>query len=137
MHRPTEKNTSGSAAKSACMLRGLAPKVLTLALAIFLIFACAAAAFAKSPDGLMSAALGKGAESTASAGDTTNTGASNGAGSTTTTGASDGSAQENSASQDGSEEPDPELERRKEIYSIGALITLGAIFVGFRERRRR
>ena len=119
------------------MRRRLAPKILALALAMLLIFTCAATAFAKSGDGLL-AASEKGSESTAPAGDTTTIGAD------APTGAPDGTGQsatmdgsENSNSEDGSEEPDPELARRKEIYTFMTLIALGAIIVGIREKRSK
>ena len=108
-----------SAAKPAAGRSRKLSAVLALTLAVLLVFACTAAAFAK------------GADSSAPAGDTTTIGASQ------PTGAQDGSGQENSESQEGSGESEAELERRKEIYTIGAMITLGAIFVGLRERRRR
>ena len=105
-------------------------RAVSLLLAILLILVCSASAFAKSGnDGLLVAAE-KGSESSVPAGDTTTIGASEPTGEDTT-------GQENSASQNGAEEPDPELERRKEIYTIGAMITLGAIFVGIREKNRR
>ena len=118
------------------MRRRLAPKILALALAMLLIFACAATAFAKSGDGLL-AASEKGSESTAPAGDTTTIGAD------APTGAPDGTGQ--SATMDGSEnsnsenggQTDPETERRKEIYTFMTLIALGAIIVGIREKRSK
>ena len=118
------------------MRRRLAPKILALALAMLLIFTCAATAFAKSGDGLL-AASEKGSESTAPAGDTTTIGAD------APTGAPDGTGQ--SATMDGSEnsnsenggQTDPETERRKEIYTFMTLIALGAIIVGIREKRSK
>ena len=124
-----DKRCAGADRRAFGMLRRLGTKVLALALALLLVFACAATAFAKSADGLLTAAE-KGSESTAPAGDTTTIGASEPTGQDTT-------GQENSASQDGSEEPDPELARRKEIYTFMTLIALGAIIVGIREKRSK
>ena len=117
--------------------RRMLPKILALALAVLLVFACAVSAFAKSGDGLL-AASEKGSESTAPAGDTTTIGASE------PTGAPDGTG-EQSATMDGSEnsnsedggQTDPETERRKEIYTFMTLIALGAIIVGIREKRSK
>ena len=122
-------------------VRLAAPKALALLLALLIVFSCAASAFAKSGD--------------APSGDTTTIGASP-SGDTTTIGASPSASQEGAgqASQEGAEqasqegagqesssddsgESDAELERRKEIYTIGAMITLGAILVGIREKRNR
>jgi hypothetical protein len=110
-------------------VRLAAPKALALLLALLIVFSCAASAFAKSGD--------------APSGDTTTIGASP-SGDTTTIGASPSTSQEGAgqASQEGAEqensgESDAELERRKEIYTIGAMITLGAILVGIREKRNR
>ena len=118
------------------MRRRLAPKILALALAMLLIFTCAATAFAKSGDGLL-AASEKGSESTAPAGDTTTIGAD------APTGAPDGTGQsatmdgsENSSSENGGQ-TDPETERRKEIYTFMTLIALGAIIVGIREKKNK
>lgn len=109
------------------------PRVLALALAVLLVFACAASAFAKSDD---DAAKAK-------SGDTvtepiTTIGADSPAGSDSA------STGEQSATMDGSEntntedgETDPEVERRKEIYTFMTLIALGAIIVGIREKKNK
>ena len=103
------------------------PRILALALAVLLVFAFAASAFAKGGDD-------------APAGDTTTIGADAPTGSDSeNTGEQSASmdGSENSASQDGSGLSEEEIARRKEIYTIGAMITLGAILVGWRERQRR
>ena len=103
-------------------VRLAAPKALALLLALLIVFSCAASAFAKSGD--------------APSGDTTTIGASPSASQEGAGQASqEGAGQESSS--DDSGESDAELERRKEIYTIGAMITLGAILVGIREKRNR
>ena len=105
------------------------PRILALILALLLIFACAASAFAKD-----------GKSSDAPAGDTTTTGTSESTGDTTTIGASaptgESSSGESSSQSDG-EISDEERERRKEVYTIAALVAVGAIIVGMRDKRRR
>ena len=98
------------------------PRLTALILALLLVFACTAAAFAKEGD----------APGT-DPGDTTTIGASE------PTGASDGGSASQSYSAEDSDtaEDDAELEKRKEIYTFMTLIALGAIIVGIREKRRR
>ena len=102
------------------------PRVLALALAVLLVFACAASAFAKSGDG-----------DTVTEPITT-------IGADSPTGSDSASTGEQSATMDGSEntntedgETDPEIERRKEIYTFMTLIALGAIIVGIREKKNK
>lgn len=111
------------------------PRILALALAVMLVFACAASAFAKSGDVYL-AKSGEGDTATEPVTTigadvpTGNDSANSGEQSATTDGG------ENSNSEDGSE-TDPETERRKEIYTFMTLIALGAIIVGIREKRNK
>ena len=117
------KNAAG---RAAAAVRRMLPRVLALALAVLLVFACAASAFAKSGDG-----------DTVTEPITT-------IGADSPTGSDSASTGEQSATMDGSEntntedgETDPEVERRKEIYTFMTLIGLGAIIVGIREKKNK
>ena len=108
-------------------VRRMLPKILALALAVLLVFACAVSAFAKSGDG------DKATEPVTTIGADSPTGSN-----TENTGEQsatmDGS--DNGNSEDGGQ-TDPETERRKEIYTFMTLIALGAIIVGIREKRSK
>ena len=52
--------------------------------------------------------------------------------------ANDAPAADSGSSEESSRELSPEeYEKRKEIYTIGAMVALGAIIVGLREKRNR
>ena len=130
MRRSNNTNTAKLAGKAAgkpgrFAQKALVPKVLALVLAMLLIFACAATAFAKSGDGDTST------EPITTTGADAPTGAPDCTGQSATM---DGS--ENSNSEDGGQ-TDPETERRKEIYTFMTLVALGAIIVGIREKRSK
>ena len=107
--------------------RRMLPKILALALAVLLVFACAVSAFAKSGDGdtATEPVTTIGADSPAG-NSTENTGEQSAT--------MDGS--DNGNSEDGGQ-TDPETERRKEIYTFMTLIALGAIIVGIREKKNK
>ena len=126
-------------------VRRMLPRILALALAVLLVFACAVSAFAKSGDGVVTFVKGGGTYLAKSGdGDTatepvTTIGADSPAGSSTE------NTGEQSATMDGSDngnsedggQTDPETERRKEIYTFMTLIALGAIIVGIREKKNK
>ncbi|MBR3302308.1 MAG: hypothetical protein IKI73_06570 [Firmicutes bacterium] len=125
--------------------RRMLPKILALALAVLLVFACAVSAFAKSGDGVVTFAksggtyLAKSGDGDTATEPVTTIGADSPAGnSTENTGEQsatmDGS--DNGNSEDGGQ-TDPETERRKEIYTFMTLIALGAIIVGIREKKNK
>ena len=104
-------------------LRKLLIKTGILAALLALMLAFAPAAFAEPGSLTLTSAPGSSQDSSGS-----------GTGSTTTTGTTGASENTASAEEGESEE---ELERRKEIYTMVALITLGAILVGIRDKKRR
>ena len=117
------------------VIRRKLPRMLALALAVLLVFACGASAFAKSSD----VYLAKSGEGDTVTEPVTTIGADSPAGNdSANTGEQSASADgsENSNSEDG-QEADPEIERRKEIYTFMTLIALGAIIVGIREKRSK
>ena len=132
MRRSNNTNTAKRAGRASgkpgrLAQKALFSKILALALAVLLVFACAVSAFAKSGDG------------DKPAGDTTTIGADS------PTGSNAENTGEQSATMNGSEnsnseddrQTDPENERRKEIYTFMTLIALGAIIVGIREKRSK
>ncbi|MBR3301054.1 MAG: hypothetical protein IKI73_00110 [Firmicutes bacterium] len=148
MRRSNNTNTAKLAGKAAgkpgrFAQKALVPKVLALVLAVLLIFACAATAFAKSGDSVVTFAKSSGTYLAKSGDGDTATESITTIGADAPTGAPDCTGQsatmdgsENSNSEDGGQ-TDPETERRKEIYTFMTLIALGAIIVGIREKRSK
>jgi hypothetical protein len=121
------------------------PKILALALAVLLVFACAVSAFAKSGDGFVTFAKSSGTYLAKSGDGDTSTEPVTTIGADSPTGSSTENTGEQSATMDGSDngnsedggQTDPETERRKEIYTFMTLIALGAIIVGIREKKNK
>jgi hypothetical protein len=120
------------------------PRILALALALLLVFACAASAFAKSGDAATVTPSSDIATAAKSGDGDTVTEPITTIGADSPTGSDSASTGEQSATMDGSEntntedgETDPEVERRKEIYTFMTLIALGAIIVGIREKKNK
>lgn len=104
-------------------LRKLLIKTGILAALLALMLAFAPTAFAEPGSLALTSAPGSSQDSSGS-----------GSGSTTTTGTT-GASENTAPAEEG--ESEEELERRKEIYTMVALITLGAILVGIRDKKRR